>query len=87
VRRRSRRLNEDHEFATAHLGSTIWVKLDNLLQERVGVGQVVDTKIAKLLLEVTGRETSWREDSIPKEIQGSGQALIGSALLWRFNEI
>jgi hypothetical protein len=63
------------------------LELENPLQERVGVGQVVDTKIAELLLLVTGHETSWREESMPKEIQGSGQALIGSAFLWCCKEI
>jgi hypothetical protein len=50
-----------------------WLDLEIFFLERVGVGQVVDAKIAKLLLEATGHETSWREDAMPKEIQGAGR--------------
>jgi hypothetical protein len=58
------------------------LELEYFSQKRVGVCRVVDTKIAKLLLEVTGHETSWRENYMPKEIQGASLALIGSAFLW-----
>jgi hypothetical protein len=42
-------------------------------------GQVVDSKVAKMLLEVNGHEIGRREDSISKEIQPSCQPLISSA--------
>jgi hypothetical protein len=57
------------------------LELEELLQERIGVGQVVDPKVAKMLLEVTGNETGRGEASMSKTIQRACQALISSAFL------
>jgi hypothetical protein len=51
------------------------------------VSKVVNPKVSKLLLEITGHETSWRKDAMTEEVERSCQALIGSAFLSGIREV
>jgi hypothetical protein len=59
----------------------------NFLQQGIVVSKVVNPKVSKLLLEITGHEESWRKDAMTEEVERSSQALIGSAFVRGSREV
>jgi hypothetical protein len=69
------------------LESAIWAGAGELPSVGIVVSKVVNPKVLKLLLEITGHEASWRKDAMTEEVERSCQALIGSEFLRGSREV